>query len=169
MRLEKFRDKNKIIRHEPPRDKSNNCGCAPSEDLDQPEHPPSLISVFAVHMKKAWVLSYPLSAQRRLWSDWADAQADLNLRWAHSHFVGLVTRRLNYVSSQMLRSTFKAHIWTDTEKQGFGPWMKIERTVTDSEYFTLNRWSQIRTKCTVAITLLFNVLVNSYGHVDQLN
>ena len=62
--------------------------CAPSEDSDQPGHPPSLIRVFAVRMKKAWVLSYPLSAQRRLWSDWADAQADLSLRWAHSHFVG---------------------------------------------------------------------------------
>ena len=24
------------------------------------------------------------------WSDWADAQADLNLRWAHTHFVGFV-------------------------------------------------------------------------------
>ena len=60
------------------------CGCAPSEDLDQPGHPPSLIRVFAVRMKKAWVLSYPFSAQRRLWSDWADAQADLSLRWAHS-------------------------------------------------------------------------------------
>ena len=24
------------------------------------------------------------------WSDWADAQADLSLRWAHSHFVGFV-------------------------------------------------------------------------------
>ena len=34
--------------------------------LDQPRHPPSLIRVFAVRMKKAWVLSYPLSAQRRL-------------------------------------------------------------------------------------------------------
>ena len=39
---------------------------APSEDLEQPGHPPSLISVFAVRMKKAWVLSYPLSAQGRL-------------------------------------------------------------------------------------------------------
>ena len=42
--------------------------CVPSEDSDQPWHPPSLIRVFAVPMKKAWVLSYPLSAQRRLWS-----------------------------------------------------------------------------------------------------
>ena len=37
-------------------------------------------------MKKAWVLSYPLSAQRRLWSDWADAQADLSLCRAHMPF-----------------------------------------------------------------------------------
>ena len=45
-------------------------------------------------MKKHWFLSYPLSAQRRLWSDWADAQADLSLRWAHSHFVGFVMSRI---------------------------------------------------------------------------
>ena len=24
------------------------------------------------------------------WSDWADAQADLSLHWAHAHFVGFV-------------------------------------------------------------------------------
>ena len=47
-------------------------------------------SVFAVHMKKASVLSYPLSAQRSLWSDWADTQADQSLRWAHTHFVSFV-------------------------------------------------------------------------------
>ena len=35
-------------------------------------------------MKKPWVLSYPLSAQRSLWSDWADAQANLSLCWAQS-------------------------------------------------------------------------------------
>ena len=38
--------------------------------------------VFTVRLKKAWVLSYPLSAQQRLWSEWADAQADLSLHWA---------------------------------------------------------------------------------------
>ena len=47
--------------------------------------------------RKLGVLSYPLSAQRRLWSDWADAQADLSLRWAHMpFFFGFVIRRLNY-------------------------------------------------------------------------
>ena len=72
----------------------------PAKTPGQPGHPPCLIRVSAVRMKKAWVLSYPVSAQRRLWSDWADVQADLSLRWAHSHFVGFVISRLNYDSNQ---------------------------------------------------------------------
>ena len=52
--------------------------------------------VFAVRMKKAYVFSYPLSAKRRLWSDWVDAKAYLSIRWVHSHFVGSVMRRLKY-------------------------------------------------------------------------
>ena len=51
---------------EPPHDKTNKMACAPSNDSDQPGHPPSLIRVFVVRMKKALVLSYPLSAQRGL-------------------------------------------------------------------------------------------------------
>ena len=77
------------VEFELPHDKTNKMAYVPSEESDQPGHPPSLIRVFAVCMKKAWVLSYSLSAQRRHWSDWTDAQADLNLRWAQSHFVGL--------------------------------------------------------------------------------
>ena len=75
--------------------------CAPSKDSDQPGHPPSLIRVFAVRMKKAQVLSYPLSAQQRLWSDWVDAQADLCLRWVHSHIVGFVMSWLIYFCMAM--------------------------------------------------------------------
>ena len=55
-----------MTKFEPDHDKTNKMVCAPSEDSDQPGHPPSLIRVFAARMKKAWVLSYPLSAQRRL-------------------------------------------------------------------------------------------------------
>ena len=49
-------------------------GCVPSEDSDQPGHPLSLIRIFAVRMKKAWVLSYPLNAKRL---------SGLSLHWAH--------------------------------------------------------------------------------------
>ena len=89
--------------------KPNKVACAPSKDSDEPGHPPSLIwRVFAVRMKKhslakkasfsGWVLSYLLSTQRRVWSDWADAQADLSLCWVHSYFVGFVMKRLKLLS-----------------------------------------------------------------------
>ena len=52
--------------YEPPPDKTNKMVCAPSEDSDQPGHPPSLIRVFVVRVTKVWVLSYPLSPQRWL-------------------------------------------------------------------------------------------------------
>ena len=66
-----------LVLFEPPRDKTNKMACAPSEDSNQPGHPPSLIRVFAA-------LGPELSScgQRRLWSDWADAHADLSLCWA---------------------------------------------------------------------------------------
>ena len=79
---------------------------APSEDSYQPGHLHSLIRIFGVHMKKAWFLSYPFTwrklgswatthwAHSKDWSDWAYAQADLSLHWAHGHFVGIVVRRL---------------------------------------------------------------------------
>ena len=153
-------------------------GCEPSEDSDQPGHPPSLIRVDAqadqslccprsfnnwhlpvslqpyIHalycaydqpqmsrivtkptkwlwtqwrLRSAWasaqsdqngcpgwsesllsawrrILSYPMSTQRRLWSDWADAQTDLSpdsLHRAHNYFVGFVTRWLKYDQQQI--------------------------------------------------------------------
>ena len=67
---------------------------APSEDSDQLGPPPSLIRVFALRMTKGWVISYPLSIQRRLLiSDWADDQADLSLRRTR-HFVCFVMELL---------------------------------------------------------------------------
>ena len=61
--------------------------CAPSKDSDQPGHPRILIRVFAVRMKKAWVLSYQFSAQT---DQTGRMQADLSLRWVHMPFVGFV-------------------------------------------------------------------------------
>ena len=77
---------------------------APSEDSDQPGHPPSLIRVFAVRMN-------PMSAQRRLWSDWADNQADLSLRWAHTYYVGFVMSRLMWSTCMSICAprTWKVH------------------------------------------------------------
>ena len=78
--------RNLVNTYEPRHDKTNKVTVRPSKTQISLGNRP----VFAVRMKKVWVLTYPLSAQRRLWSDWADAQADLSLRWAHTHFVGFV-------------------------------------------------------------------------------
>ena len=64
--------------------KTNKMACAQSEDLDQSDHPPSLFRVFAVRMKKAWVLSYPVSA----------------------HSVGFVMRWLKYIIRSYLYTRF---------------------------------------------------------------
>ena len=61
-------------------------------------------------LRSAWALSYPLSAQRRCWSDWADAKAELSLRWVHTHFVGFVTGRLK---SGFFDSCFKDRFFSD--------------------------------------------------------
>ena len=89
-----------LLRHtssKPPYDKTNKMACMPSEDSNQPGHQPSLIRVLAVTMKKAWVLSYPLSAQWRLWSNWASAGRTvilLVLSWSGSIILKSVNKLL---------------------------------------------------------------------------
>ena len=80
-----------LATNELPHDKTNKMTVRPAKtQICLGIHP--VWSVFAVRMKKAWVLSYPLSARRRLWSDWADAQADLSLHWAHMPFCFVIRR-----------------------------------------------------------------------------
>ena len=122
------------IRATPWQNKQNDCG--PSEDSDQPGHPPSLIRAFAVRMNEAWVLSYSLRTQRRLWSDWADAQADLSRRWAHSHFVGFVMRWLMFIIwgvnvylSPTYGSRTVADRWRErAETEGPAVWLDYHRS-----------------------------------------
>ena len=49
--------------------------CAlPSEDSDQPGHPPSLIRVFTVRSMGSLGPNFASGGQRWLWSDWADIE-----------------------------------------------------------------------------------------------
>ena len=51
----------------------------------------------------------PIERKRGLWSDWADAQADLSLRWAHSHYAGFVMRRPKYIVLQTAKNYIDDH------------------------------------------------------------
>ena len=50
------------------------------------KHPPRLIRVFALRSVGSYGPKLSSCRQRRLWSDWADAQADLSFRWVHMPF-----------------------------------------------------------------------------------
>ena len=73
-------------------------------------------------LRSAWVFAVHSMAklsscgQRRLWSDWADAEADLTLRWAHSHFVGFVMSWLTYTTLATIRLNRLDKLWW--EKMG---------------------------------------------------
>ena len=81
--------------YEPPHVKTKKMTVCPAKTQISLGIHPSDQSLCCPH-KKALVLSYLLSAQRRLWSDWVDAQAGLSLHWVHIHFVGFVMRRLKW-------------------------------------------------------------------------
>ena len=71
--------------------------------------------VFAIRVKKSWVLSYPLSAQWRLWSDWADAQADLRRKHMPNCWCCRVAAHL------MLPLVF-LFLWHEVEFDCIGSW-----------------------------------------------
>ena len=123
---------------EPRHDKTNNVAVRPAKTRISLGIRP-VWSVFAVRMKKVGILSYPMSAQRRLWSDWADAQADLSLRWAHTHFVGFVMSRLIsktpkisniYMHLQFIQTT--SNIWYYQSRKCF-----LQNSVVHMKYVPL--------------------------------
>ena len=127
--------------------------CAPSEDSDQPGHPPSLMRVFAVRSIGSKGPKCSSCGQRRLWSDGADAQADLSLRWAHSHFVGVVISWLNCEHWSVLFVTIcnakptnngQTFIWTSSRENlssGFPTsWLKPACSATETSNFGLSKY-----------------------------
>ena len=71
------------------------CACAPSEDSDQPGHPPSLIRVFAVRLMGSYIRTQAFF-MRTAKTDHTGRMP--RLIWVFAgrtcHFVGFVTRRL---------------------------------------------------------------------------
>ena len=84
---------NKTWKEDKNQNRNQQSECAPSEYSDQHGQPPSLIRVFALRLVGSWGPELSLCGQRRLWSDWTDAHADLSLRWAHSQFVSFFMSR----------------------------------------------------------------------------
>ena len=87
-------------KNEPPRDKTIKMACAPSEDSDQPGHPPSLIRGFAFAQ---WVAKNPSCLHAD--SEDSDQTGRMpRLIWVFAgrtcHFIGFVMRWLKWSLNQ---------------------------------------------------------------------
>ena len=92
----------KRITYEPPHDKTNKMACVPSEDSDQPGHPPSLISLRCEDAQADLSLRCALNAD----SEDSDQTGRMSrLIWVFDgrtcHFVGFVMRQLILVYDKM--------------------------------------------------------------------
>ena len=70
----------------PAHDKTYHKTCVTSKDSGQPVNPPSIARVLVYLSSHSLEAAEGPCDQRRLWSDCADAQADLNLRWSHKSY-----------------------------------------------------------------------------------
>ena len=96
---------------------------APGKDLDQPGRPPSLIRFFAMCFMGSKGPEASSCKQRQLSSAWADAKADLSIRWAHRTFCwfcpAAAQMHLVIISEQLF--------WMDlTQKKGISCFYQIK-------------------------------------------
>ena len=71
------------LTYDPQWEKTYLLACAPNEGSNQLSRPHGVVTTFVFRMKNLCKLGYPKCAQRRFWSDCANAQSDQNLRWAY--------------------------------------------------------------------------------------
>ena len=85
---------------EPQRRKTYLLTCAPNEDSDQPA-----IRVVVVHKKTLYMYipCYPKCTQWGVWSDCTNAQAYMNLRWAHIYEGSFSDVADNFSLSKLVR------------------------------------------------------------------
>ena len=109
-------------------------------------------SVFAECMKKPWVLSYPLSAQQRHWSDWVDAGRAVHIvgffmTWLNYKLYWSIAHNLSYDWLSLLMS----HDWLSHDFHSFLLYCPKEETPTnvwncwnDPQCYTVNKSLKFR-------------------------
>ena len=129
----------------------------PSCILGNSTEAPGIHPVWSASSLSAWRKFWSLAthwAHTEDWSDWADAQADLSLRWAHSLFVGFVMRRLK---SQMAVSVSSPCPWLEVVKIMFEP---ILPDKTETHCFSEHYYYQTMGKCIVDKEMFVKTLIS---------
>ena len=119
-----------FLTFEPPHDKTNKITVRPSKTQISLDISP----VWSESSLSAWKKLTCLAthwAHSEDWSDWANAQADLSLRWEHSDFVGFVMRWLIYLT-----------IWQGFFCQPKISMTKVAKSVKDTNCFFLSLFTE---------------------------
>ena len=91
--------------------------CAPSEDSDQPGHPPSLIRVFAVGMKKHWPLAtYWAHRKTLIRLGWPESSLDAHVILLVLSCGGSITVCPNVFVFDVLFALFRIALWPSAVK-----------------------------------------------------
>ena len=131
---------------EPRHDKTNNVTVRPAKT----QISLGIRPVWSESSLSAWRNLGPLAthlAHSEDWSDWEDAQADLSLRWAHTHFVSFVMSRLILFlkSIIILLIVYTANRTDHLQLHGFSlsfssktlpVWMKLSLIARSSSHFS---------------------------------
>ena len=123
--------------NEPPHDKTKKITCAPSEDSDQPGHPPSLIRVFPLHMTTHASLTTHLAHCE----DSGQTRRMPRLIWVFAgrtcHFVGFVIRRLKLCQQLLPRllqvQQTRSLQWTNAPNPAHSDW--FYKNLIDNDFF----------------------------------
>ena len=163
---------------EPERDKTNKMTCAPSEDSDQPGHPPSLSRVFDV----CSMGSYGPKVSSCGHSKDSDQTGRMpRMIWDFAgptdHFVGFVVRRLIYYRNITLSLLYLSTIlnlwmvicWTQKETQHFwnviSSWILVKVYMINISYSFLLFLYHIRHKTYVIRELtLYGISIRIYNY-----
>ena len=130
--------------------------CSPSADSDHPAHPRRLISL----RRLGSLTTHIRIALRRLWSDCADAQADLSLRWAYMQcYRNFCTPALFKIAHILCKLVL---IFIVVMIIRFSPWVILWSIRKNSNYWSY--WKRVTRRSEITLVKLFTC----FGKVFQL-
>ena len=104
------------------------------------------------------------------WSDWADAQADLSLRWVHSHAVGFVTRRLILDVQTYFYSDYVCCKWLQLLLHCIAFWVTFFRFSRFTAAFPKFKgpWPQVQKGWKIPVDVKISIFLNIFRNNEWI-
>ena len=100
--------------------KTYNKSCVTSKDSDQSVQPPNMARVLLYPSLGSLEATEDTCDQRRLWLDWANAQADLSLHWSQKSYCRFC-HALAHIMFSGLGGSVGCAVWLETRRSRVQP------------------------------------------------